>query len=51
MRPRDFTSLGVFVREAFLDAPLLLEVREALGADEGTPAEVLNTATALAVST
>jgi predicted 2-oxoglutarate/Fe(II)-dependent dioxygenase YbiX len=51
MRPRDFTSLGVFVREAFLDASLMLAVRDALDADEGAPAEVLTRAAAMAVST
>jgi predicted 2-oxoglutarate/Fe(II)-dependent dioxygenase YbiX len=51
MRPRDFAALGVLVREAFLDAPLLLAVRDVIDADKGAPVEVLTTAAGLAVST
>jgi predicted 2-oxoglutarate/Fe(II)-dependent dioxygenase YbiX len=42
MRPRDFTHLGLFVREAFLDAALLRHVRQAIAGDPGDPAEVLD---------
>ena len=42
MRPRDFTHLGVFVKEAFLDDALLRQVRQAIADDPGDPAEVLD---------
>ncbi len=42
MRPRDFTSLGIFIKEAFLDDALLREVRRAIAAEPGDPAEVLD---------
>jgi SM-20-related protein len=42
MRPRDFTHLGLFVKEAFLDDALLRQVRQAIADDAGDPAEVLD---------
>lgn len=42
MRPRDFTSLGIFAREGFLDDALLREVRQAIVGNPGDPAEVLD---------
>ena len=41
MRPRDFTHLGIFVKEAFLDDALLRQVRQAIADDPGDPAEVM----------
>jgi predicted 2-oxoglutarate/Fe(II)-dependent dioxygenase YbiX len=42
MRPRDFTHLGLFVKEAFLDDALLRRIRRAMADDQGDPAEVLD---------
>ena len=42
MRPRDFTHLGLFVKEGFLDDALLRQVRQAIADDPGDPAEVLD---------
>jgi predicted 2-oxoglutarate/Fe(II)-dependent dioxygenase YbiX len=42
MRPRDLTHLGLFVKQAFLDDELLRQVRLAIAADPGDPAEVLD---------
>jgi predicted 2-oxoglutarate/Fe(II)-dependent dioxygenase YbiX len=42
MRPRHFLRLGIFVRERFLDQPLLGAVREAIAEDEGEPTEVIS---------
>ena len=42
MRPRDFTYLGLFVKEGFLDDALLRQVRQAIADDPGDPAEVLD---------
>ena len=42
MRPRDFTHLGLFVREAFLDDALLRQVGQAIAGNPGDPAEMLD---------
>jgi predicted 2-oxoglutarate/Fe(II)-dependent dioxygenase YbiX len=51
MRARDFSELGLFVRDGFLDAASLRAVRQVLEDEHGDPAEVLHgAADALAVS-
>jgi len=42
MRPRDFVALGIFVREAFLDAPTLAALRQSFADEPGDPAEVFD---------